>query len=180
MRDDAPPLNKIIDAWKTSCGDVYLGEKGTPYVRIPSARMRESLQILRKTLVGYGYTYEEIDSVRVSMAIVDACWKENKIVKMSISEIKKAKKNLSDDWDEVIHDPEFSGIVIAKLDEDEKDVPVAKTEYKKPEKTKEEIMSEIFEPKDRIVPNKTVDKADNTNWELLAELGIEPDESKDE
>ena len=46
---------------------------------------------------------------------------------MSNIEVRKAKKNLSDDWDSVIHSSEFSGIEIAELNEDEKIVVTEKT-----------------------------------------------------
>ena len=129
-----PPLKSIVDAWHSECAEIRLSERGTPMPIINPARMLESLKILAKTLLQHGYTYEEVDSHRVSILIVDKCWKEDQIVKMSTVDVRKAKKNLADSWDSIIHSKEYSGIVIAKLDESEKIVAAPKTEYKKEEK----------------------------------------------
>lgn len=139
-----PPLKSIIDAWHTKCAEIRLSQAGTPMPIIPPSRMLESLKILAKTLRGHGFTYDEIDSTNVSILIVNTCWKEDKIRKMSNIEVRKAKKNLSDDWDSVIHSSEFSGIEIAELNEDEKIVITEKNLAKPAQKLPE------LNPSDRI------------------------------
>jgi hypothetical protein len=180
--DSRIPLKSLIEAWKIKCGEVRLGDGGTPYVMIPSSRMMESLKILAKTLKSSGFTYDEIDSPIVNQAIVEKCWRENVIRKMSLVQIRRAKENLSDLWNETIHSSEFSGIVISTLEENEKIVPVEKPEPKvkaKVEKTQEELMEEIFNSKDRII-GKEIDRSDCVNWELLKELGIDLDKAENE
>ena len=161
-----PPLKSIVDAWHSDCAEIRLSERGTPMPIINPSRMLESLKILAKTLLQNGYSYEEVDSPRVSVLIVDKCWKEDQIKKISTVEIRKAKKNLADSWDSVIHSKEFSGIVIATLDESEKIIAVPKIEYKKEEKPLE------LNPSDRIkmdtsdVPDAPLD------LDFLEELGV--------
>jgi hypothetical protein len=159
-----PPLKSIVDAWHSECAEIRLSDRGTPMPIINPSRMLESLKILAKTLFQNGYSYEEVDSPRVSILIVDKCWKENQIVKMSTVDVRKAKKNLADSWDSIIHSKEFSGIVIAKLEESEKIVAVQKTEYKKEEKLPE------LDPSDRIKMDTSDLAKPEFDEEILAEL----------
>jgi len=179
-----PPLKSIVDAWHSECAEIRLSERGTPMPIINPTRMLESLKILAKTLLQNGYSYEEVDSVRVSMLIVDKCWKEDQIVKMSTVDIRKAKKNLADSWDSIIHSKEYSGIVIAKLDESEKIVAAPKTEYKKEEKLldkplTEEEMVEMANMPQKLKAGPNVNLAeDEIDTEFLEFMGI-PTPNKD-
>jgi hypothetical protein len=162
---EKPPIKSIILAWIDDRGEWRSSPSGKTYKVISNSSMMESLKILAKTLLDYGYKYEEIDTSRVSILIADTCWKEDKIRKMSVGEIRKAKKNLADDWDAIIHSSEFSGITISTLKENEKIVPVQKNEKK--EKTLE------IDPKDRIRMD-TSDMLDAPlDVDFLEELGID-------
>jgi hypothetical protein len=143
------------------------------------ADLHESFQRLYKTLTQNGYSSEEIDSPHLSKQIVDICWREDKIRKMSNSEVRQAKKSLADDWDEFLHQPEFSGITIATLDEDEKIVPVVrtKTEYKaeskkeKPEKPlTEEEMAEMANLSEKLKSSSTTPKLNEDQEEIDTEF----------
>lgn len=181
---EKPSTREILLAWKSECGEWRRGDGGTKFQVMSAADLQESFQRLYKTLTQNGYTREEIDSPHLSKMIVDICWREDKIRKMSNSEVRQAKKSLAEDWDEFIHSSEMSGIVIATLEEGEKIVPVEriKTEYKKEvsEPTKEELLKEILEPSNRLLPTKKIDRRADIDFELLAELGIEPDGSENE
>lgn len=162
--EDRPPLKSIIDAWKAKVGETRVGERGSVFVIIPNSRRLECLKILAKTLKNYGLTDEEIDSPHLSKLIVDTCWKEKKIKRMSLTEIRKAKEDLAEDWDEVIHGSEFSGIEIAELSESEKMIPVQRTEVKREEKPLE------IDPSDRIVMDTSDMREVPLDDEILSEL----------
>ena len=124
--DTRIPLKTIINAWHDKCSEWRKGDGGTPYKIIARANMAESLQILVKTLLQNGYTIKEMDSSRVSIMIINRCWKENVIVKISKSDIAREKINLSEQWHELLDSPKYSGVEIATLDESEKIVTVEK------------------------------------------------------
>jgi hypothetical protein len=134
------------------------------------ADLHESFQRLYKTLTQNGYSSEEIDSPHLSKQIVDICWREDKIRKMSNSEVRQAKKSLADDWDEFLHQPEISGITIATLDEDEKIVPVVRAIYKKEPKPERPLE---INPSDRITMD-TSDMAEAPlDLDFLKDLGVD-------
>jgi hypothetical protein len=164
---DRPSTRNIVIAWKSECGEWRRGDGGTKFQVMSPADLHESFQRLYKTLTQQGYTPEEIDSPHLSKMIVDICWREDKIRKMSNSEVRQAKKNMAEDWDQFIHGSEISGITIATLDENEKIIPVERPPYKKPEKTLE------INPSDRIVMD-TSDIVDAPlDLEFLKELGVD-------
>jgi len=125
--DTRIPIKSIIDAWHEKCSEVRKGDGGTLYRIITNASMMESLQILAKTLLQNGYTIQEIDTSRVSIMLVNTCWKESRIRKISRSDISRAKLHLSEDWHQLIHGSKYSGIEIATLDESEKLVAVERS-----------------------------------------------------
>ena len=186
MGKERHELLAIIEGWHSDCADIRFSDAGTPMEIIPNSRMMESLKILAKTLRDeHGLTYEEIDSHSISIMIVDTCWDEDVIRKISTADIRRAKKNLSKLWDKVIHNPNFSGIKIATLDESEKVVAVKK-ETSAPKITpkvepKVEPKLPDLDPKDRIVMD-TSDMADVPfDDEILAELaavGVSLEEKK--
>ena len=175
---ERPSTRGIILAWKSQCGEWRRGDGGTKFQVMSHADLHESFQILYKTLVQYGYAPEEINSPHLSKTIVDICWREDKIRKMSNSEVRQAKKSLAEDWDEFLHAADISGITLATLDEDEKVVPVerAKTEYKpekkdKPEKIlTEEEMAEMASLPDRLKTNSTTPKLNEDQEEIDTEF----------
>lgn len=152
-------------AWKSECGEWRKGDGGTPFLILPPSRMPDNFLILYKTFVKHGYTHEEINEVLVAKTMVDICWKEDRIRKMSNSEVRRAKKNLAEDWDEFLHSPCISGITISTLEEDEKIVTVQKIEKK------ERVLD--IDPKDRIKMD-TSDVSDAPlDIDFLEEMGID-------
>ncbi len=143
--DTRTPLKTIIDAWHHKCSELRKGDGGTLYRIITNASMMESLQILAKTLLQNGYTVEEMDTSRVSIMLANTCWKETRIRKISRSDIARAKLHLTEDWHQLIHSSQYSGIEIATLDESEKLVPVEKVERARREERPLEL-----NPSDRI------------------------------
>jgi hypothetical protein len=175
MSDERLPIVRIINSWKAQCGETYVGSGGTPYIRIPTDRMLESLKILAKTFFDAGYTYDEIDSVYVAVKIADITFVEEKIVKMTTSAIKRAKVGLTLDWQLVL--AQFSGIQLSELDENEKVVVTAKSEPNK--KAVLPKKADFDWEKVEIIPKNTV-KMDNSDtpdriidYEFLKELGID-------
>ena len=192
---EKPSTRDIILAWKAECGEWRRGDGGTKFQVMAPADLYESFQRLYKTLTQQGYSPEEIDSPYLSKMIVDICWREDKIRKMSNSEVRQAKKSLAEDWDEFLHQPEISGITIATLDEDEKVVPVerSKTDYRaeykketKPEKPlTEEEMAEMARLPEKLKANSTTPKLNEDEEELDTEflefMGLPiPDEGQNE
>jgi hypothetical protein len=190
MSSDRPPIRPILNKWKAENFVDKKSDIGTPFKVLPSSCKAECFGTLAKTLSQNGYTYEEMGKVDMTRQIADVCWREDKIVKMSSSEVNKAKHGVILDWLEVI-DGMFCTVVMSKLEEHEK--PKFKEEEKpvllvKPskepsktvqplpthrEKTKEELIKEIMEPKNRAKPAEKIDRGDDTNWEFLDKLGIE-------
>jgi len=162
-----PSIRMLIDVWHAECAEIRMSEHGTPMPIIPNSRMMESLKILAKTLLEHGYPYEEVDKTNVSVMIVDKCWKENKIRKMSLADIRKAKMNLAETWDSVLHSSEFSGITIATLSEDEKIVATEQKEYKKPEKPLEMNPKDMLKMDTSDIPDAPLD------LDFIEELGLD-------
>lgn len=174
---ERPSTRNIILAWKSECGEWRRGDGGTKFQVMSPSDLHESFQRLYKTLTQNGYTPEEIDSPHLSKMIVDICWREDKIRKMSNSEVRQAKKSLAEDWDEFMHSSEISGIAIATLEEDEKIVPVerVKTEYKKESKPEgmptEEEMAEMASLSEKLkAGSMNAPKLDDLEEELDTEF----------
>lgn len=170
---EKPSIEDIIKKWKQDNGQVRVSDRGTAYVIMPNSTLLSNLKILAKTMFDSGYSYKEMKDYRVAVKLADICWRENKIVKMSSTEIKKAKMGLVEDWSEVIST--YSGIKMSELSDSEKVVPVKTEKPKEKELTKEEILDEIMNPKNRLVSNKKIDRSNDDNLEFLEQLGIEPD-----
>lgn len=125
-KDIRKPIKHIIDAWHYANSECRVGDGGTPYRIISKKSMPEALLVLVKTFLENGYRIEELDTSSVSILLINRCWKENVILKISRSDIAREKINLSEQWHELLHSPMYSGIKIAKLDESEKIVAVEK------------------------------------------------------
>ena len=178
--------------WKDEHSVWYRGDGGTPYRRIPTREMPDALFSLSKTLITQGHSFEEIDNSRVGSMIADTCIREDKIVKMSNSDVKRAKTSLGIDWNENLRSKRFRDFlasfleqpikeVVVKTEESEKIVIVEKTgpkKQQKAEKTKEEIMDEILNPKNRIQSDQKIDRSNDLDLELLKELGIEGEQNE--
>jgi hypothetical protein len=171
-----PTIERLVLTWKDEHGVWATGKMGTLYKKMPSSSMHENLRILARTMLDAGYTFEEIDDYHVALTIADICWREDKITTMTSSEIVRAKKSLTRDWNEVISASEFSGIVMSKVEPQDIETEEKPTK----ERTKEELMEAIFSTKSSATPTPKIDRTDTTNWELLAELGLEPDKVDNE
>jgi hypothetical protein len=87
---------------------------------------------------------------------------------MTNSQIKKAKLELANDWQEII-DAEYSGVKISKCEELKKVEysPTVKTEYKKQEKALE------LYPSDRIKMDVSDMPDPEIDTDFLKEIGID-------
>lgn len=184
--DSRISIEKIINGWKSQYGVWRTSERGESY-KVIGNNIVEKLRILAKTMMDHGYSFDEIDSPRVSAKIADICWREEKITKMSASEISRAKKGLANDWNEVVSDPEFSGIKFSQVEEKKEHivnaiVPTRQFPKDQPEKeyTKEELLAEALDPKNRLISTKKIDRSNDENLEFLEELGLKPDWSDNE
>lgn len=150
MSEEKPSAGKIINSWKKNNFVSKVSDRGTPFLILPNSCRMEVLAILAKTLHDNGYSYDDMNNFRISTLIADACWRDDKIVKMSGPQIVKAKLSVTRDWQETI-DGMYGDVVISKLEEHEKPVfkpeekPEVKYEQHKPANTPLEI-----EPSDRI------------------------------
>lgn len=166
MGKDKLPISVIINKWKEKCFVKKTSDRGTTFLVLPNSCRMDCLAMLAKTFSDYGYTYEEMDHHMVSVKIADVCWRDDKIVKMSGTEIAKAKLSVAKDWQEII-DSKYAGVVISELEEHEKPV------YKEEPKVEPVKKSLEIEPKDRI----KMDTSDMVDGELdldfLSELGVD-------
>lgn len=177
VEDEKRSIEDIISDWKFACGQEKTSDRGTTYVVVPIADRRGNFLKLIQTMVDEGLTREEVKSGAISTNVVLTCWSDL-IVKMTAKELKRARDITRSQWQEAIK--EFFARPISEYAGPERAVvPDIKVPEKlaKKELTKEELMGEIFDPKDRIVPT-IIDRTNDTNWDLLAELGIEPDGSE--
>jgi hypothetical protein len=128
--------------------------------------MPEALLVLVKTFLENGYRVEELDTSSVSILLINRCWKENIILKISRSDIAREKINLSEQWHELLHSPMYSGIKIAKLEESERMVAVDR-----PVRIVKEERPLELDPSDRLVMD-TSDVVDSElDLDFLKELG---------
>jgi hypothetical protein len=162
MNEDRLPIKTIILGWKDNYGVTRISKLGTPFIIIPSNNHIEAFRALAQTLLDSGYTFQEINSPSVSIMLADICWREDKIRKMNLSEVRKAKLSFATDWNEVIHRKEFTGVVISKVNPDNR--PMAEVIPIKKEKVLE------LDPSDRIKID-TSDLPDNPlDEDFLKEL----------
>jgi hypothetical protein len=167
MEDNKPSIEKILKKWKSEYGEMHTNENGASYPIIPKSRMVESLKSLGKTMLDYGWTFDEIDSTRVAVAVSNIVWREDAITKMSPAEIRKAKFKTTKDWEEAI--AEFSEIIISKVE-------VEKPPYIPPTENKKEVKPEKpleLDPKDRIKMDTSDFPDTPIDLEFLKELGVD-------
>jgi hypothetical protein len=176
VEDEKRSIEDIISDWKYACGQEKTSDHGTTYVVVPIADRRGNFLDLIQTLVDEGVAQEEIASGSISTNVVLTCW-SNLVTKMTAKELKRARNITRSQWQEAIK--EFFARPISEYAGPERAIAPTPKEQKpaKKELTKEELMEEIFDPKDRIV-STVIDRSNDMNWELLAELGIEPDGSE--
>lgn len=178
MSDERLPIDRVIALWKADCGIERESDNGTTYLVVPIPDRRGRFLDLVQAMVHFGHSEEDIRSATVSTKVVMACWSDL-IVKISDNKLKKYRGISRNQWEEAVDEFFVKGLNLPKYIK-----PIDNNVYHitppKKEKTKEEMMDDIFNPKDRIVSDKKIDRTNDINWELLAELGIEPDGSGNE
>jgi hypothetical protein len=112
LSDERLPIQKIINAWKKAEGIEKISSLGKEFYIVKTSP--SNLRILAQTLLDNGYSYGEICSDNVAIKLVSTCWLEDKIKKMSLTEVRKAKKDLLVEWEETLDSEEFSGIKMSK------------------------------------------------------------------
>lgn len=176
--NEKPSIDEIIGAWKADCGLTKRSDMGTTYVVVPIPDRYLHFLDLIQTLLDHGYEKEYIRSKVFRGKIVLICWPDI-ITKITDAGLRKTRAITASQWDEAVN--KFSDIAISKFVELEKELPVNKVEVKKEfkqQKTKEELLEEVLNPKDRLISTQKIDRSNDTNWELLEELGIESDEAE--
>ena len=173
-------IDRILDLWLASCGEVKTSPASSTYLVVPFADRRGHLLNLIQALVQYGYSEQEIRTGNTSMKVVKMCWSDL-IKNMSTKKVRESREIARKQWSGALD--EFFVTDFPKYVKPEKIAPlVPKTESGplKKEITKEELLTEILNPKDRLVSSQKIDRSNDTNWELLEELGIESDEALNE
>lgn len=136
------PIRSLVLIWINEHGVTKTGDMGKEYKIISGRDRAHTLKILATAMLQDGYTFDEINDPKVSIILVDLCWRQEFIRKLSSSEVKEAKKNLALDWEMALHDPEICGKKMPKVKRSAKNVE----EVKEVKKEKELEIS----PKDRI------------------------------
>lgn len=170
MSGQRPSIDKIIDIWKADCGESKVSSHGVVYVVIPLATQYNHFLDLIKTLLDNGFTIAEIESVGLRTKIATKCWPDI-IQKMSVKEIKRARTITAMRWDEAVN--KFSDFKISRFVEEKKPESIIPAPHHRKTEVKEPSLEEMVNPKNRLVSTQKIDRSNDTNWELLEELGIE-------
>ena len=173
MSEEKKSIRDVIEGWHEANSQQFRGDGGTPYPRIPTNEMPAALVSLVKTMRDYGYTFEEIRQPRVAVEMAQQCLRLSKIKKLSRTKIIEMQEDLSKDFRFAIVSVQKDIKVVPR--EEIKITGIAVEEKK--EKTIEEKLTKIL-GSENILPSKEIDRSNDVNWELLEELGIEPDETK--
>lgn len=180
LNDDltSSDIDDILNDWKYACGEEKTSEAGTTFIVIPIADRRGNFLNLIQTLVDRGLSKEDVKSAPLSTKVAKICWSDL-IKKMTQAEVKRSRDISKNQWEEAIIEF-FAKPISIHVKERPIKIPKEVTKDPKKELTKEELLEEIFNPKDRLVSPKKIDRSNDTNWELYKELGIEPDGSENE
>lgn len=168
LEETKPSADEVIASWKADCGEVKSSERGTTFLVIPIADRRGHFLNLIQSFIHYGFTKEEIKSAAISTKVVKTCWSDL-IQKMSAKDIKKSRDISRNQWEGALE--EVFKLKIYKYVKEKKE----KTLDDRSVAELEKILEEIENPKDKIISQK-IDRSANINWELMKELGLEPDE----
>jgi len=172
-------IDEIIGDWAAKCSVELTNKNGHPYWGIPSgSSRRECFLDLIQTLLDQGWKKEEIKTDGVRAKVVNTCWPD-KERSISAKELRTSKAATANIWEQTVRT--VTGIEISKYEGKVSNYvaptpPVSVTL----KESKEEILEEIFNPKDRLISTKKIDRSKDINWELLDALGLEPDEVEDE
>lgn len=175
-------VERILELWLADCGEQKCSPRGTTYLVIPLPDRRGRLLDLIQTLVSFGYKQEDIRTATVSNQVVKMCWSDL-IVNMTAQNLRKCRDISRKQWEGAIDEFFSKDVELPKYEGKSREpapIPETKAKATPKEKTLEELKEEIFNPKNRIVSTKKFDRSADTDWELLAELGIEPDKVDNE
>lgn len=112
---DKPEI--VIKGWLEEFStERRVGDGGSVYYIIPNSERRVALQSLAKTLVSQGYKFEDLYSNSLRLKLLKLVWKDDKITKMTRTEIRQARKNLDDEWTGLVS--VYSGIKILRAEEE--------------------------------------------------------------
>ena len=176
-------IEEIIDEWKVEFG-VFRSGKSGQYRSIPFEGRKDLLNILCKTMIDEGHGEEAIKSDYIRLTVVNSCSPPDG-ANIKASNLLKWKNIVAKQWAET--KLEFYRGKFSEYKAEDRVKPIAeeKTNLKKKYSTEkeispEEMLQKVFEPKNRLVSTQKIDRSQDTNWELLAELGIEADEATNE
>lgn len=158
----------IIEDWKVEYGTLKTG-RNSQYVAIAFKQRKSLLLGLVQTMIDAGCAEEDISSVQTRNKVIEACTAPDQ-APIPAKNIRLWKKMVAEDW-AYAYKKHFHGAVAKYVVEEVEEVPFTKTETKSVEN-----IEDILNPKDRLVSTQKIDRSADTNWELLAELGIDPDE----
>ena len=142
MNEDRPSFDKIVGGWKDHYGVSRTSPLGTIYPVIPKNNLEEAMRSLVVTFLNNGYSFEEISLASMGVRLSKECWSEEYIWRMSGNDLKKAQLRFAKAWKDVVFRKEFTGMVISKVDPENRPI-----EEPKPEK-KEKVLE--LDPSDRI------------------------------
>jgi hypothetical protein len=166
-------IEDIIEDWKAECGTLKQG-RTSQYVAIEFGVRLSLLIILVKTMIDEGHTEDDITGVQTRNKAIAACTPPDS-VPIPTKNIKTWKKIVAGEWSMALR--KFFNGGVSEVEEKVVEAP-AKVEVKappKPEMTPEQLLEEIMQPKNRLQSAEKIDRSADTNWELLAELGMLPD-----
>jgi hypothetical protein len=148
--NERPSLIRLIEIWKAKSGVPMRGERGTEYIGIPFGDRLSLFMDLFQTMVNLGYSKAEISSPTVQKKLIDECWPEM-ITKMTAKNLKISKDIVRKQWNSVLD--KFSDLEISKYKEPERQLSNTTLKETIDQQTKEEILDDLYNPKDRLVMN---------------------------
>lgn len=174
-------IEEIIEAWKAEFGTLAQGQWG-PYRFIDFKSNRELVLNLVQTLKDEGYPEADLAGARVQLKVVDACEAPPGKSARKASSIRTTKNMTASNWRWALVEV-YRGKVSTYVPPAQEIADIVETIFPleiKPELSKEELLEKIMSPKDRIVSTQKIDRSNDTNWELMEELGMDPDEEDNE
>ncbi len=167
MRD----IPDIIEDWRHECGIQKTGKSGS-YRLIPFNGKKDLLLALAQTMIDEGYKEEDLKSMSTRNAVCNACAAPDAA---NIKNNKKIKQITADQWKDVLKEFYRGSVSQYRPNEVQKSyVPKEDIEQKGKD------LDKILNPSTRIVSSKKFDRSNDTNWDLLNELGITPPDEETE
>jgi hypothetical protein len=174
-------IEDTIEEWLAEFGVLGRGKNG-PYRYISYSQKKDLLMVLVRTLIEEGHDRETLESVRTANLIINACEAPDGASSRAPSKIKKSKQITASDLKFVLREFFRGSFVTTPIANQNTVVPSQKIETLTPKNTKsildgktpEEINEMIFNPKDRLVSPKEIDRSGSLNFDLFEELGLDP------